>query len=765
MSPSERKATQPLPEVEASSQTTPLRFRVADMDCASCLKTIDGRLRKVDGVVDVQGSPVARTLTVDVDPRRVGPDRIREEVGRLGYLARHEDEIDERSFRRVTWIGREARIAFASMGLFAAALLLRAAGMQPVVLELPFRAVHLPDLIFVGAAAVGGWTFFPRGVKAARALSLDMNFLMTVAILGAIGIGEYMEGAAIAFLFAFADLLEKYAVDRARASVEALIGLAPDSARVVRDGREVHVAADELVVGDLVALRPGDRIPADGRVEEGTSAVNEAPITGESLPVARAPGDELFAGTINEDGFLRMRVTRPSEESALSRIIRLVEEAETHKTRSERFVERFARYYTPTVTLAAVALMVVPPLFFAAPFATWFVRGLTLLVIACPCALVISTPVAVVSGITAASRNGVLIKGGTYLEAMGQVKVVALDKTGTVTTGHPRVERVHLVDGTSEGEVLARAAAVEARSEHPIARAIVEAAGEVGDRNDWSVTDFEAVPGQGARACVDGETYAVGTPSFLIESAAARGSRGPTADGIPSQFEVPEGLDNGSGSFVGVAREGHVLAWITVTDPPRPGAAEAVRRLRAAGVERIVLLTGDRPSTAHEVGRRIGVDEVRAQLLPEDKVAAIKELEARYGPVAMVGDGINDAPALAAASVGIAMGAAGSDIALETADIAFMGDDLSRLEYLYVLSNRGGRVIRQNIATAIGVKALLALGVPLGMVSLIAAVVVGDLGVSLAVTANALRLAQLRPDPAQEISTGAETPAVESSTV
>ena len=747
----ERSAGERAPDVSGSNGrhttgTTSLRFRVADMDCASCLGRIEGRLRKVDGVTGVEGSPVARTLTVEVDPGRVGPDRIRDEVGRLGYLARPTDGSDEESFRRVTWTGREARIAFVSMSLFTVALMLRVLGVEPTLFELPFRTVLLPDFIFVGAAVVGGWNFFPRGVKAARALSLDMNFLMTVAILGAVGIGEYMEGAAIAFLFAFADLLERYSVDRARASVRALMDLAPDAARVIRGGQEVRVAAEDLVTGDLVVLRPGDRIPADGVVEEGTSAVNQAPITGESMPVTRGPGDELFAGTINQDGFLRMRVARPASESALSRIIRLVEQAESSKTRSERFVERFARYYTPTVTVAAVTLMVVPPLLFGAPFATWFVRGLTLLVIACPCALVISTPVAVVSGITAAARNGVLIKGGAYLEAMGKIKVVALDKTGTVTAGHPKVDGIHRVDGVSEEEALARAAAVEARSEHPIARAIVEAAGVPREPADaatppWVVSDFEAVPGRGARARLDGVEYVVGSPEFLAQEGLEEG-----VEPDLRHLDIPQELQDGAGSFVGVAREGRVLAWISVSDPPRSSAAEAVRALRSAGVERVVLLTGDRPATGRDVARHIGVDEVRAGLLPEDKVKVVKELEDRYGPVAMVGDGVNDAPALAAASVGIAMGAAGSDTALETADIALMGDDLSRLEYLYTLSNRGGGVIRQNIAAAIGVKALLALGVPLGMVSLIAAVVVGDLGVSLAVTLNALRLAHLKPD-------------------
>ncbi len=679
---------------------------------------------------EVQGSPVARILTVETDPTATDSGRIQDEVGRLGYLAHPLGTERGGGGPTTSWTGREARIAFGSMALFSAAILLRVAGVGPPVFELPLHEVRLPDLFFLAAALVGGWNFFPKGVRAARTLSLDMNFLMTAAILGAVGIGEYMEGAAIAFLFALAELLENYAVDRARASVERLIELAPEAARVLRGGEEVRVPVEDLVPGDEVVVRPGERVPADGVVEEGPTAVDQSPITGESMPVVKRKGDDLYAGTINREGFLRMWVVKPAADSALSRIIRLVEEAEASKTRSERFVERFARYYTPTVTVAAVLLVLVPPLLFGAPFLTWFLRGLTLLVIACPCALVISTPVAVVSGITAAARNGVLIKGGMYLEAMGEVKAMALDKTGTLTVGHPRVVQVLALDGVSEEELLARAAAVEGRSEHPLARAIVEAAGERGLDAPWSVSGFGASTGMGAQALLDGVVHAVGRPEFLE-----------VADGR----DPPPGLLNGTGTYVGVARDQELLGWIAFADPIRGGAAEAVRELRRLGVGPIVLLTGDRTETAEAVGREIGVDSFQANLLPEEKVKAVKELERAHGTVAMVGDGVNDAPALAAATVGIAMGAAGSDTALEAADIALMGDDLVRLGYLRHLSRRAGTVIRQNIATAILVKAVLALGVPLGMVSLITAVVVGDLGVSLLVTLNALRLARLRP--------------------
>lgn len=503
--------------------------------------------------------------------------------------------------------------------------------------------------------------------------------------------------------------------------------LAPSRARILRGGEEITIPAEEVVSGDLMLLRPGERLPADGVVEEGASAVDQSTITGESIPVDKTPGDTVFSGTINRSGFLRVRATRPASDSALARIVRLIEDAEADKSPTERFVERFARYYTPAVTMAAVLVMTISPLFLGGDFSVWFVRGLTLLVIACPCALVISTPVAVVSGVTAAARNGVLIKGGSYLEAMGGIKVVAMDKTGTLTMGHPRVVAVHATGKLTEREALSRAAAIEAHSEHPIAKALVDAAREGGALDDSrSVTDFSAEFGSGARARLDGVEHVVGKPSMLVGAGPERDRAGELAVG--------------GRTVVGLASEGEVLAWFALADEPREAAAAAVSALRAAGIRHIVMLTGDNQETADAIGESIGVDEVRAGLLPEEKVATIRALEAEHGPVAMVGDGVNDGPALAVATVGIAMGAAGSDAALETADIALMGDDLTRLPYLYRLSHRARNVIRGNIGMAILVKAVLAVGVPLGMVSLVTAVVVGDMGVSLAVTLNALRL-------------------------
>jgi Cd2+/Zn2+-exporting ATPase len=577
-------------------------------------------------------------------------------------------------------------------------------------------------LLYLAAALAGWWNFAGAGLRALRSLKLDMNFLMSAAIVGALLIGEPFEAATLAFLFSVAELLERYAVDRGRRSIALLVELAPERAdRLTADGRMESVPAAELRVGDRIRIRPGDKIPADGRVVSGTSAVNEATITGESLPRRKDIGGQVFASTLNTEGALDVEVTADAQHSTLARIIQLVREAEARRAPIERFVQRFARIYTPVVTASAVMVMVVPPLAFGAAGLDWFVRGLTLLVIACPCALVIATPVTVVSALTSAARHGVLIKGGEHLEALGAVRALAFDKTGTLTKGELRVTDYRASNG-GELALLRRVAAVEARSEHPIAQAIVRFAEASGARTDLRVDAFQATPGQGVRARVDGVDVAVGTRSFV------------GADPLPS----PEA----AGGTQVLARDGTGLTGaFTVADEVRPEAGEVVARLHALGIRPIVMLTGDVAETARAVARPIGIDDVRPQLLPEDKVNAVGELRRAHGAVAMLGDGVNDAPALAAASVGLAMGAAGSPAAIETADIALMADDLTKLPYAVRLSRRARRTIRFNISLALGMKLVLAVGAVLGLVSLAVAVLVGDMGGSLVVTLNALRIA------------------------
>ena len=706
---------------------------VPEMDCAGCAQRIQDRLRGVEGVSDAAGQPVNRRLRVRYDPGVVSVDRIREEVGRLGYAAREETSGARALEAASLWKGAAATRTWISGALMAVALAIGAAGEGPRIVELPVEELRLSGLVFVLAALVGGWNFFPKGARSARALSLDMNFLMTIAIVGAVAIGEYMEAGAIAFLFSLAELLERFSVDRVRRSIESLVDLSPEMATVLVDGEEIRRYVEDVVPGDRVVVRPGARIPVDGMVERGASGVDQAPVTGESMPVDKGVGDEVFAGTVNGEGHLRLEVTRAARDTTLARMIHLVEEAEGRRTRSERFVERFARWYTPAVTVAAVLVAFGPSLVLGAEFSVWFVRGLTLLVIACPCALVISTPVAVVSGITAAARNGVLIKGGVHLETMGDVRVVAFDKTGTLTQGHPEVVDIIAADGSGydPSTVLAHAAALERHSEHPLARSIVRAAGGAGKPAAPVpvVEDFESLRGLGVKGRVGGEMWQIGRPDAFAHAA--------------EMTDDVRRLQEEGKTVVLIGPAESPVGLLALSDRPRPGAREAVGALQRAGVH-VVMLTGDNERSARAIAESVGIDEIRAGLMPEEKVGAVEELGKQYGPVAMVGDGVNDGPALAAASVGIAMGAAGSDTALETADIALLGDDLAKLAYLYSLSRRGRGVIRQNIAVALVLKGSLAVGVPLGWVSLIVAVVVGDMGASLAVTGNSLRLARVR---------------------
>lgn len=716
-----------------------MEFRIEDMDCASCLATIRGALDGRPGVLATEGSPVSRSLVVTYDGRLTDPESVRRSISDLGYRALRAEETAG-SPRVGAWRSGRARLTYVAGGLYVLGLAARVgAGRGLTEHAHGFGTPPGPDgWLFLLAAAVGAWNFLPKAFGALRARRLDMHVLMALAVVGAIAIGEYMEAAAIAFLFSLAELLESFAVERANASVRALMELSPDVATVQRDGREVTVPASEVRAGESVLVRPGERIPVDGVVEDGFSAVNEAPITGEGVPADRGPGDEVFAGSIVQEGFLRVRSSRDAGDTTLARMIRLVEEAERRRAPSERFVERFARIYTPVVTAAAALVVVVPVLAFGAPFETWLLRGLTLLVIACPCALVISTPVSVVSAVTSAARNGVLIKGGDSLERMGEVRAMAFDKSGTLTHGRAELVEIVSLDGTPEDAVLGVASAVEARSEHPLGRAVVRAARTRGLRPESTpVEEFAAMPGRGVRARIGGQRFVVGRPGLLGDLGRFPGIARVTAEGRTPVLLARD--PDGTGEQL------EPVAVLALADEPRPFVRGVFERLREEGIRRIVLLSGDQGAAVEAVGTAVGADAVLSRLDPGEKVDAVREIEADWGRAAMVGDGVNDAPALAAASVGIALGAAASDAALETADIALMGDDLGRLPYLVHLARMSRRVIRQNIAAAILLKAVLALGVPLGAVSLIVAVLVGDMGASLAVTTNALRLARVTP--------------------
>jgi Cd2+/Zn2+-exporting ATPase len=750
-----------------------VRLTVPEMDCPSCAQKVDKSLQRVAGVTDTALQPTTGTATVTYDPDRVAEVDVIAAIEGAGYeVIGGEDGSGEESASEMDiappseiWTSSRALKTWVGAGFVVLGLLFEfvLAGQNPEIATLLGHSLTVADGLFLVAIAVSGYPVVRGGYYSARNLSLDIDLLMGTAIIAATGIGYFVEAATLAVLFSIAELLEDYAMDRARNSLRELMELSPDEATVRRNGDEVTVPAEDVEVGETVIVRPGDKIPLDGSVVDGESAVDESPITGESVPVDKSVGEEVYAGSINEEGYLEVEVTSTAGDSTLSRIIEMVQGAQEKKTDKEQFVDRFAGYYTPAVVVLAILTATVPPLAFGWPWETWFIRGLTLLVIACPCAFVISTPVSVVSGITSAAKNGVLIKGGNHLEAMGEVDAIAMDKTGTLTKGELAVTDVVPFGDHSESDVLRYGAGVEQRSEHPIAEAVLTHADE-GDVTDLPTpSDFESLTGKGIRAEINGETYYAGKPALFEELGfdlpqARRATDGGTVSeevtadsGLKEQEKeyadhVLAGLEEEGRTVILVGTETELVGSIAIADEVRSTSRRAVERLHESGVGHVVMLTGDNEGTAHAIAEEIGIDEYRAELLPDQKVEAINELRDEYGDIAMVGDGVNDAPALATATIGVAMGAAGTDTALETADIALMGDDLSKLPYLYELSHKAGNVIQQNIWTSLGVKALLAIGVPLGYVSVAVAVVVGDMGMSLGVTGNAMRLSRIVPD-------------------
>jgi Cd2+/Zn2+-exporting ATPase len=537
-----------------------------------------------------------------------------------------------------------------------------------------------------------------------------------------------LEAASVSFLFSLSLLLESWSVSRARRAVESLLELSPPTARVLKNGGgEVVTACEDVPVGSAFVVLPGERIPLDGVVERGESEVNQAPITGESVPVPKPAGAEVFAGTVNGEGALEVRSTKLHTDTTLSRIIRMVEEAQERRAPSEQWVERFAARYTPAVMALAMATALVPPLF-GASWAEWIYRSLVLLVIACPCALVISTPVSIVAALATAARHGVLIKGGIYLEAPASLKAIAFDKTGTLTRGAPAVVEVVPFPPHTERELLERAAAIETRSNHPLARAILAHAGSLGI-DPIPAAGVQVIQGKGVSGTIAGKLYWLGSHRHLEE-------RGQETPEVHAQLEA---MTASGWSAVVVGNDTHVCGFIALADTLRPEARDAVVSLRRAGIEHVIMLTGDNEGTARAIAQKAGIDEVLAELLPEDKVKAVEDMVSRYKTVAMVGDGVNDAPAMARASLGVSMGAAGSDAAIETSDVALMTDDLSRLPWLVGHSKNTLAVIRQNIVFSIAVKALFLLLAMAGLATLWAAIA-ADMGATLIVIFNALRL-------------------------
>lgn len=582
--------------------------------------------------------------------------------------------------------------------------------------------------VFILAAVVGAVFPAQRAWQSIKRRSLDINVLMVIAVAGAIAIRQYEEAAMVVSLFAAAQWLEAQSLDRARRAIGRLLDLAPSDV-LIRDERgDRAVDIDDVIPGSLMIVRPGEKIALDGVVRDGRSDVNQAPITGESLPAEKAEGDEVFAGTINGHGALTVAVTRRRNDTTLARIVHLVESAQAKRAPLQQFIDRFAAWYTPSVVGLSLLVATVPVLMFAQPFDLWLYRALVLLVVACPCALVISTPVSIVSALAGAARQGVLVKGGIHLERLAGVRVVAFDKTGTVTTGRLSLDAVQPLNGHTADELVKWAASVESRSEHPIAAAIMTSAHARGVMLDLP-SDVRALPGLGVEGRVNGELIVCGTPRLFNE----RGGMTPAASALANQI-AQSGM-----SPVVVSRNGAAIGVLGVSDRPKAGAAQVVSDLRAHGVSRVAMITGDHDAAARATGSVLGVDDVRSGQLPADKVTAVEHLRQAHGAIAMVGDGVNDAPALAAADVGIVMGAMGSDAALETADIALMTDELPKVPYTIRLSRATLANIRANVALSIALKAAFVVLAISGVATLWMAVL-ADTGASALVVANAVRL-------------------------
>jgi len=768
------------------------QLSVPGMDCPSCAGKVGNALDRLTGVSTYETQPTTGNVAVTYDATAVEERDIVAAIESAGYdvantasertaggdAADSDDSIWTSSRARKTWVSG----GFLALGLLFEFLLTARNAAVGTVLG---TELLVADILFVIGVAVGGQEILRNGYYSARNLSLDIDFLMSVAIIGALiasvvfGEALYFEAATLDFLFSVAELLERFSMDQARNSLQELMELSPNEATVKRDESEETVPVEDVLVGDVVVVRPGEKIPMDGDVIDGESAVNQAPITGESVPVDKTSGDEVYAGTINEEGYLETQVMSGAADNTLSRIVEMVEDAQSNKTEREQFVERFSGWYTPVIVAFAVLVTLGSPFVLGTAWSTAVVYGLTLLVLACPCAFVISTPVSVVSGITSAADNGVLIKGGNHLEAMGAVDAVAFDKTGTLTKGELTVTDVVPLHGNTEADVLRCARGLEARSEHPIGEAIVARANGSGV-DEREIDDFESITGKGVRADLDGTPHFAGKPGlfddldfdlshvhattegvrksrsdFRANQTASRSDDGVVTETTRQLCErnncldlleetVPE-LQSEGKTVVLVGTENEIEGVVAVADEVRPAAKRTIARLKDLGVERTVMLTGDNDRTARAITDEVGVDEHRAELLPDEKVAAVEGLIEESDGVAMVGDGINDAPALATATVGVAMGAAGTDTALETADIALMGDDLAKLPYLYDLANDANSVIQQNIVGSLLVKAGLAVAVPFGYVPIWLAVLAGDAGMTVGVTGNAMRLSRIRP--------------------
>ena len=718
-------------DLEAQFQT----YNIANLDCANCAKELEDGISKLDGVEHAEVDFANMRLIV---AGNTDFDKLQKRTQEFGH------DLEKTAFKPKRKVSRGGILGFwdyllsrndTRMALIAFFLVIGGVILSYIVGEAISRVIYTFALMIA---------VYPIAQKGLNALRINRKFtidlLMSIAGIGALLIGEYLEAATVVFLYVIGEALEGYVTNRARDSIGALLELQPKEAIYIDNGNEFVVPIESLHIGDLILVKPGERIPMDGIIKEGSGGVNQAPITGESMPVNKNTGDEVFAGSINENGVLTVEVTHLAEDNTLSRIINMVSEAQGQRAPSQRMIDQFAQYYTPGVVVVAAMVAIIPPLFFGQPLLGteghdgWLYRALTMLVIACPCALVISTPVTVISAISRAAKNGILIKGGAHLESLGIIKAIAFDKTGTLTEGRPVVTDVRSIDcDTGEAcplcdDILALAAALESRSSHPLAQAVVDEAESRHILNRYShAQDVENMSGRGIKGMIDGQQITVGSHSLFDND----------YEHSPEFCKLVEAAEANGNTTMLLHDGDRVRGYIAVADKVRDNSQKIVSQLNKLGLE-TVMLTGDNPTVAKAVGENIGVHDVRASLLPDDKVNALQDLKQSYGNVAMVGDGVNDTPALAAATVGIAMGGAGTAQAMETADIALMADDLEQLPFGIKIARFARSLILQNVVLAIGMKLIFLALAATGGVTMWAAVF-ADVGMSLIVTLNGMR--------------------------
>lgn len=679
-------------------------YRIDGFSCANCAKTFENNVKDIKSVEDAQVNFGASKITIAGD---ASIEQI-EKAGafeKLKVIEKNQPKPTKESFFK-----KHADVLSSALFMLLGVVLIIINGGQNWV----------TTGTFLVSIIIGGYQMFQTGIINLSKLRFDMKTLMTIAVIGAAIIGEWPEAAVVVVLFAVSESLERYSMEKARSSIQSLMEIAPNTAVIKTSEGTKEIPVEEVDIGDLMIIKPGDKLSMDGLIKHGSTSINQAAITGESIPVEKLKGDEVFAGTLNETGYLEVEVTKYNEDTTLAKIIQLVEEAQGERAPAQHFVDQFAKYYTPAIMAAAMLVAIIPPLLFGAEWSAWVYQGLAVLVVGCPCALVISTPIAIVSAIGNAAKKGVLIKGGVYLEKIGHSKTIAFDKTGTLTEGRPHVTDFVTYDNRTRESVLTIASAMESRSEHPLASSVLEYAGSEGiDYNTVHIEAFNAETGTGITSIIDGKKYSIGKPD---------------------DFREASGYQTEGKTVITIKEDDKVIGLFAVIDQLRDSSKAAIEKLHDMGTT-TAMLTGDNNKTAETIAKTLGINKVYAGLMPEDKLDAVKDMKADH-KVAMVGDGINDAPALATADIGIAMGK-GTDTALETADVALMGNDISQLPFTVKLSKRTLRIIKANITFALVIKLIALLLVIPGWLTLWIAIL-SDIGATLVVALNGMRLLRVK---------------------